>query len=135
MTKKYSMDMWSIRTLGPKGGKTTTHKMLVTVVNTNGVTAKYIYEFDNIDNLYNKKSEVINKIPLKSKLPKVNDYTMVNAWYLMPNHYNKEEDLFFNNKYIDELCYTDWIENYTNRKWVIQKNKFATKMQKVLQVT
>ena len=60
---------------------------------------------------------------------------MVNAWYLMPNHYNKEEDLFFNNKYIDELCYTDWIENYTNRKWVIQKNKFATKMQKVLQET
>ena len=128
--KSYYMDMWSVRSFGPKGGRKTIHKLLVTVVNSNDIKTKYSYTFNTLESLYQKKLEIIKKISLKSRLPIVQDYTMINAWYLMPRFSDNEEDLFHNKNYIDELCYTDWIKEYTDRKWVINCNKFSTEMEK-----
>ena len=41
-------------------------------------------------------------------------------------NYGKTNDLFCNDNYIDEICFTD--SYYTNRDWVINSNKFSQQM-------
>ena len=95
-----------------------------------------VYEFKKLDLLYKKLDELYEnagglaeyKKWLKKKTPsiKINDFAINDAWYLMPPHYGKTNDLFCNDNYIDEICFTD--SYYTNRDWVINSNKFSQQM-------
>ena len=115
--KTYKFDMWSVKDLGPKGGKISKHYMKISVSDENGATLTYpLYISKKSFDVWKKKEERIDRIPggkvnLLLKNPKckivVNNHLMHNAWYEKPV--------------------------YTDRKpypWVIKSKKFAEKMMK-----
>tara|TARA_B100001063_G_scaffold51764_1_gene45778 strand:+ start:294 stop:731 length:438 start_codon:yes stop_codon:yes gene_type:complete len=141
---KNKFDTWSTRDYGPKGGKITKHFLKHTIfqkfmgITPNKTYEQTVYEFKKLDLLYKKLDELYEnagglaeeKKWLKKKNPsiKINDFAINDAWYLMPPHYGKTNDLFCNDNYIDKICFTD--PYYTDRDWVIKSNKFSQQMVK-----